>query len=86
MFNSLTLGAGALVGAVAAFLVLNAYNTIIENPRVEKAAYDKAMIEASRKTEETINGISDTAERARAMRRHCIDNGLQYNSATGQCR
>lgn len=49
------------------------------------SAVSKAKINAIEKTEKEIAKITDIAERARAMRRHCADNGLRYDFGRIQC-
>jgi hypothetical protein len=86
IFNWLNIGIGGVAGGLIAFGALSAYNGLVENPRIRAETRTIVEAEARKKTEEAINEVDDAAERARAMRRYCRDNGLLYNFATGKCR
>jgi hypothetical protein len=78
--------AGAVLGGLVVFGGLSTYNALIENPSIRKETTAIVEAKARQQTEAAINEVDDQAERARAMRRHCRDIGVLYNSATGKCR
>lgn len=84
--NTIAAIAGAAVGAAVCFGVLSLYDSWYAYPQIRKET--TAIVEAQSRlqTEAAINEVNDTAERARAMRRHCSDIGLQYNSGAVTCR
>jgi hypothetical protein len=84
--SKLTALAGAVAGGLIAFGVFSAYNALIDNPSIRKAERTVVEAEARQRTIDAINEITDIAERARAMRRYCLDSGMQYSVATGKCR
>lgn len=86
MFTQLNLWLGVAAGAVAALGVAWLYNTVIDNPSVKREAIAIAEAQAKARTEAAIGEVSDVAQRARAMRRYCIDSGLRYDFTTGKCR
>ena len=77
----------AIMGAVVAALVVAALAmNAKENATIKSET--RAIVEAEgiKKTTETINAISDKAEKARAMRRYCPTVGLRLDLASGKCK
>lgn len=81
MFSSVNTIIGAVVGAALIGAVGWVYNSVIDNPSVEREALSKARLQ----TLNAINEVSDVAQRARAMRRFCRDSGKLYDFGTGKC-
>lgn len=86
ILSYLNIGIGAAAGAVLSVLAANAYFQWKVIPEVKQETRLIAEAEARKRTEAAINEVQDVAERARAMRRYCRDNGMQYNFVTGECR
>ena len=82
MFNTLSLIAGGIAGAVVIFFALMVYDSWVDDPAVEKAVEDKITI----RTLEAFNDISSEADRARAGLRFCRDSGKLYDFARNQCK
>lgn len=86
LISYLNLGAGGIAGAVLAFGLLAAYNSAVENPRIRAETRAIVNAENARLTQAAINEVSNDAEKARAMRRFCLDSGMQYDFAAIKCR
>lgn len=86
MLTQLNLWAGAAAGAVLVGAVLFGYNVLVDNPSVVRETTTKVEARAREITLTAINEVSDEAQRARAMRRYCRDNGMQFDFAAGSCR
>lgn len=84
--NYLSMGVGGLAGALLCFGVMSLYDATVVYPRIRTETTAIVEAKARQQTEAAINEVNDKAERARAMRKHCGDIGLQYNSATNVCR
>lgn len=74
------------IGAAGMLAVAWAYDAIIDDPAVAREARAQAIAEMQIRTQEAINEIQDKAERARAMRRLCTDDGGLFDFASGLCR
>lgn len=85
MFGNVNMWIGAAAGAALVAIVGWGYNALIENPMIEAAAVKRANLEAENKTLKAINEVTDNAQKARAMRRYCTDNGRLYSFRTGKC-
>lgn len=84
MFSILTIAkmcAGAFIGAAVAM----SYSVLFREPAIKAEVRTIVEAEAEARTKEALNAVSDTAERARAMRSYCADRGLLYDFATGKC-
>lgn len=86
MFTQLNLWIGAAGGATFMLVLAFTYNQLIDNPAVVRETTVKVEAEARANTFKAINEVSDAAEKARAMRRYCIDSGMQYDFSSGKCR
>ena len=82
----LNLYIGAAAGAALIGLVGLAYNSYIDNPAVVRETTVKVEAAARERTLNAINEVTDAAQKARAMRRYCRDNGRVYDFETGKCR
>lgn len=74
------IGIGAAI--IAALWGLNQW----ENSNIKEETRTVVEAEARKKTEETINAVSDKAERARLMRRECASRGLRFDFENIRCR
>lgn len=81
MIGGLTTWLGAIGGAAAAIAVAWTYNVVIDNPSVVKETENVMMI----KTYKAIGEIRNEADKARAMRRYCVESGKLYNFAENRC-
>lgn len=81
MFSSINLWLGAVAGAALIGSLAWVYNSVIDNPSVEREALNRARLQ----TLNAINEVSDVAQRARAMRRFCRDSGKLYDFGSGKC-
>lgn len=79
---SLALGNLPVAGGLAG-LVMLALGAAYWLGRRDGAALARA--EQAEQVERVIDGIASQAERARAMRRHCNDSGLQYDPEHARC-
>lgn len=86
MFGTFNMWLGAAAGAALVGVVGLGYNAFIDNPSVVRETTAKVEAEAVARTLAAINEVNDNAERARAMRRYCLDGGKLYNFETGECR
>lgn len=84
--STVALIAGGVVGAAVCFGALSLYDATVAYPRIRAETTTIVEAKARQQTEAAINEVNDTAERARAMRKHCSDIGMLYNSASGVCR
>lgn len=75
-----------VIGAAAALGIALFYNAAIDNPSVVRETTKRVEQIARTQTLNAINEVTDASQKARAMRRYCLDNGQLYNFATGQCR
>ena len=86
MFPQLKLWLGVAAGVSGAVVLGLAYNTFIDNPSIVRETTVKVEAQARENTLRAIGEVTDEAQRARAMRRYCIDNGRVYDFQTGKCR
>jgi hypothetical protein len=84
MFGLTTwLGVGA--GVVVALVLGWGYNVLIDNPSVVRETTAIVEAAARERTFQAIGEVTDAAQRARAMRRYCLDSGRLYDFKTGEC-
>jgi hypothetical protein len=86
MFSQINLWIGAAGGAALISVLGFGYNTLIENPSIVRETTIAVEAEARERTVQAIMEVTDEAQRARAMRRYCLDGGKLYDFPTGQCR
>lgn len=86
MLGQLSLWLGAGAGVAAALALAWTYNVLVDNPSVVRETTKVVEAQAVARTQAAIGEVSDVAQRARAMRRYCIDSGMQYDFTTGKCR
>lgn len=86
MLTQINLWIGALAGAALIGVLGVVYNAFIENPSIIRETTIAVEEKARRQTIQAIMEVTDEAQRARAMRRYCLDGGKLYDFATRQCR
>lgn len=86
MFGNINMWVGAAAGAALVGIVGWGYNALVDNPSVVRETTQRVQLESRVKTLTAINEVTDAAQKARAMRRFCRDDGRVYDFTTGQCR
>lgn len=77
---------GAAAGAALVGVLALGYNHFIDNPSVVRETTAAVEAAAQARTLAAIGEVTDVAQKARAMRRYCRDNGQLYDFTTGECR
>lgn len=73
------------ISAIIVLIILAVGFIQYQRKDAANSAVSKARIEAMEKTEKEIAKITDIAERARLMRRHCTDNGMRFDFGNIKC-
>lgn len=84
--GNLSLYLGALAGAAATFALGAGYIKLVHDPALVQITTVRVQAEARANTLRAIEEVNDAAEKARAMRRYCIDSGMQFDFGSGKCR
>lgn len=85
MANRLSLAAGAILGALGAFLLSQAYMHLVALPVAREQARALERFQMETATIKAIGELANEADRARVNRRLCRERGGVYFNATGQC-
>ena len=85
-FSKLTAAVGAAAGGLIVGAAVIAWTHAVTIPAAKQEARAVAEAEADRRTLDAIKAVSDSAERARAMRRYCAGRSLVYVFETDRCR
>lgn len=86
MFGQLNLWLGAGAGAALMLVTAWGYDKLVDDPLVVRETTAQVEAKARELTLNAINEVTDEAQRARAMRRYCLDSGRMYSFSTGKCR
>lgn len=86
MFGLSTLQLGAVALAAAFFMSGVAYiKGRSDGAALTDAAVTKALAKAEKDTQNAIDELSDTADKARVLRRLCLDRGGVWSFTDNQC-
>lgn len=85
MISKLNLAAGALLGGLVVFLVMQAVNALWLLPEARSEGREAERLEAQAATTKAIGELTNAADRARVNRRLCLERGWVYVHGSGEC-